>query len=167
MGHKDHRDHALEGVRCAVLTVSDTRTPEDDTSGRAIMELLEIVGHVPDYMGVINDDLESIGSRVAEILEDGTVQALVVTGGTGIASRDVTVDTIAPLMDKRLDGFGELFRMLSYQEIGSAAMMSRAFAGIAKGKPVFCLPGSEKACRLAVDKLIAPELGHILWEVGR
>jgi molybdenum cofactor biosynthesis protein B len=167
MGHEEHKGHAHGGVRCAVLTVSDTRSPDEDTSGRAIMELLEEAGHRPVYMGIVRDDLPSIRKRTEEILQDDAVQALVVDGGTGVAMGDVTVEAVEPLLDKRLTGFGELFRMLSFQEIGSAAMMSRAVAGIAMGKPVFCVPGSEKACRLAVGRLIAPELGHVIWEVSR
>jgi molybdenum cofactor biosynthesis protein B len=167
MGHKEHKDHAVSGAMCAVLTISYTRTIENDTSGSAIVELLESSGHKPIHMGIVPDDTEGIQSRVSEILSDGQVQALVITGGTGISSRDVTVEAVAPLVDTWLDGFGELFRNLSYEEVGSAAMMSRAFAGIADGRPVFCLPGSEKACRLAVERLIAPELGHMLWEVSR
>ena len=167
MGHEDHHAHSLTGVRCAVLTVSDTRSMEDDTSGQAIVGLLEAAGHHPVHMGIVKDDLLDIRERVSKITSTEEVQALVVDGGTGIASRDVSIEAVEPLMDKRLPGFGELFRMLSYEEIGSGAIMSRAIAGTVNGRPVFLIPGSEKACRLAVGKLIAPELGHVIWEVNR
>jgi molybdenum cofactor biosynthesis protein B len=167
VGHEEHKEHALQGVRCAVLTVSDTRTDETDASGRAIIELLGEAGHSPFHGGIVRDELDAIVERARELLADLEVQALVVNGGTGIGGRDVTIEAIEPLIDKQLVGFGELFRMLSYREIGSAAMMSRAIAGVAGGKLVFCVPGSEKACRLAVTELIAPELGHALWEVTR
>jgi len=167
MGHEDHHAHSLTGVRCAVLTVSDTRSMEEDTSGRAIVGLLEEAGHAPVHVGIIRDDLHAIRSKVWDILQDDAYQAIVVDGGTGASDRDVTIEAVEPLIEKCLTGFGELFRMLSYEEIGSGAIMSRALAGVANRKVVFCIPGSEKACRLAVSKLIAPELGHIIWEVNR
>jgi molybdenum cofactor biosynthesis protein B len=167
MGHEDHHAHSLTDVRCAVLTVSDTRSNEDDTSGKAVMQLLEEGGHDPVYMGIVPDDMDAIRMRVETILQDANVQALVIDGGTGVGGRDVTIEAVESLIDKQLPGFGELFRTLSYEEIGSGAIMSRAIAGVTNGKPVFCIPGSEKACRLAVSKLIAPELGHIMWEVNR
>jgi len=167
MGHEDHHAHSLTGVRCAVLTVSDTRSAEEDTSGRAIVELLEEAGHSPVHVGIVRDDLHAIRSRVWDILQDDAYQAIVVDGGTGVSDRDVTIEAVKPLIEKCLTGFGELFRMLSYEQIGSGAIMSRALAGVANRKAVFCIPGSEKACKLAVSKLIAPELGHIIWEVNR
>ncbi|MCK5413818.1 MAG: molybdenum cofactor biosynthesis protein MoaB [Thermoplasmata archaeon] len=167
MGHEDHHAHSLTGVRCAVLTVSDTRSAEEDTSGRAIVELLEEAGHSPVHVGVVRDDLHAIRSRVWDILQDDAYQAIVIDGGTGVSDRDVTIEAVEPLIEKCLTGFGELFRMLSYEQIGSGAIMSRALAGVANRKAVFCIPGSEKACKLAVSKLIAPELGHIIWEVNR
>jgi molybdenum cofactor biosynthesis protein B len=167
MGHEDHKHNAISGVRCAVLTVSDTRTIETDTSGRAIVEILREVGHAPVHSGLVPDDLATIKDRLLQLLGDGSLQAVVVNGGTGVGRRDVTIEAVAPLLEMELVGFGELFRALSYREIGSAAMMSRAIGGISHGKPVFCIPGSEKACRLAVRELIGPELGHLLWEVSR
>lgn len=165
LGHKEHKEHSITQVRCAVLTVSDTRTPEEDTSGRAIVEILRSFGHDTAYHGIVIDDIESIRSRVGSIIDDDWVQALVVNGGTGIARRDVTIEAIEPLMEKELPGFGEIFRILSFEKIGSAAMMSRALAGTYKDKAIFCIPGSEKACHLAVSELIGPELGHVIWEV--
>ena len=165
MGHKEHKEHSLTEVRCAVLTVSDTRTPEGDTSGRAIVDILRSFGHDTAYHGIVIDDIDIIRSRVGSIMDDEWVQALVLNGGTGVARRDVTIEAVQPLIDKELPGFGEIFRMLSYEKIGSAAMMSRAIAGTCKGKAIFCIPGSEKACHLAVSELIGPELGHVIWEV--
>lgn len=167
MGHEDHKHHAPTGVRCAVLTVSDTRTADTDTSGRAIIYLLGEADHRPFHAGVVPDDEATIRDAVMALLEDREVEAVVVNGGTGVGGRDVTIEALTPLLDKELVGFGELFRALSYREIGSAAIMSRAIGGVARGKPLFCIPGSEKACRLAVRELIAPELGHVIWEVGR
>jgi molybdenum cofactor biosynthesis protein B len=167
MGHEDHHAHSMEAVRCAVLTVSDTRSLDDDTSGKAIIDLLEEAGHAPEHVGIVRDDLHTIRSRVWDLLQNDDYQAIVVDGGTGVSDRDVTIEAVEPLLEKSLTGFGELFRMLSYDEIGSGAFMSRALAGVVNKKVVFCIPGSEKACRLAVSKLIAPELGHVIWEVNR
>lgn len=167
MGHVEHKHHAVRGARCAVLTVSDTRTLETDSSGSAIVDLLAEAGHEPFHAGLVTDDVDAIRERVEALLSDGSVQAVVVNGGTGVGRRDVTIEALVPLMEKELPGFGELFRALSHREIGSAALMSRALGGVARGRALFCIPGSEKACRLAVRELIGPELGHILWEVGR
>jgi molybdenum cofactor biosynthesis protein B len=167
MGHEDHHAHSLTSVRCAVLTVSDTRSLEEDTSGKAIIEILSEGGHAPVHVGIVRDDLHTIRSKVWDLLQDDAYQAIIVDGGTGVSDRDVTIEAVEPLIEKSLTGFGELFRNLSYEEIGSGAFMSRALAGIVNGKAVFCIPGSEKACRLAVSKLIAPELGHVIWEVNR
>lgn len=161
----DHRKTAVTGVRCAVLTVSDTRAPETDVSGRAIVELLEAAGHVVAKRQMLRDEPREVRDAVQGLL--GDIEAIITTGGTGITSRDSTYEAIAGLLEKRLDGFGELFRALSYQEIGSAAMMTRATAGVARGTVVFLLPGSENAVRLAMTTLIVPELGHIVRELRR
>jgi molybdenum cofactor biosynthesis protein B len=167
MGHIEHKHKAPKKVRCAIITVSDTRSEDQDRSGKTIINLLSHADHEPVYLGVVRDELNEIRARLDEALGNKDVQAVIINGGTGVGKRDVTIEAIEPGLQKLLPGFGELFRMLSYEEIGSAAMMSRALAGVMKGKPVFCLPGSEKACRLAVEKLIAPELGHILLEVTK
>lgn len=162
----DHKCHALENVRCAVITISDTRTEETDDSGKLIKKLLEENGHpVVDYC-ILKDELEDIKRTVAELL-DSDVQAIITNGGTGISKRDVTVEAVSGLLDKTLDGFGDLFRMLSYEEVGSRAMMGRVFAGAAKGKIVICMPGSVDAVELGMKKLVIPELGHIVWEANR
>jgi len=162
----DHKCHALENVRCAVITISDTRTEETDDSGKLIKKLLEENGHpVVDYC-ILKDELEDIKRTVAELL-DSDVQAIITNGGTGISKRDVTVEAVSGLLEKTLDGFGDLFRMLSYEEAGSRAMMSRVFAGAAKGKIVICMPGSVDAVELGMKKLVIPELGHMAWEANR
>ncbi|MGH9371277.1 MAG: MogA/MoaB family molybdenum cofactor biosynthesis protein [Vicinamibacterales bacterium] len=160
-----HRADAPVSVRVFVLTITDTRTEGTDSSGAAIVEALTSAGHVVTGRKILRDD----PGPVAEAVRGGTVVAdvIITTGGTGITSRDSTYEAIAQLLDKRLDGFGELFRMLSYQEIGAAAMLSRACAGTIRKTAVFSLPGSEKAVRLAMDRLILPELGHIVRELRR
>jgi molybdenum cofactor biosynthesis protein B len=163
-----HR-HAETTVRAglALLTVSDSRTPEDDHSGRAARSLIEDAGHhIVDYR-VLPDEPERIARCVEEWLAREDCAGVVVNGGTGVSKRDRTYEAISAVLDQRLDGFGELFRMLSFEQIGSAAMLSRAAAGIARGKPVFSLPGSPQAVRLALERLILPELGHLLAELRR
>jgi molybdenum cofactor biosynthesis protein B len=161
----DHRKTAVTSVRCAVLTVSDTRAPETDVSGRTIVELLEAAGHAVAKRQILRDDPKDVHDAV--LGQVGGVDAIITTGGTGITSRDSTYEAIVELLDKHLDGFGELFRSLSYEEIGSAAMLSRACAGVARGTVIFMLPGSENAVRLAMTKLILPELGHVVRELRR
>lgn len=164
---QQHREASPEAVRCAVLTISDTRTPETDTSGQMIKDLLEIKSHpVVAYM-VVKDDTAAIRATIEHWLKDDTVQAILTNGGTGIAGRDTTYDAITGMLEKRLDGFGELFRMLSYQEIGAAAMLSRAVAGVAKGRVIIAMPGSTNAVKLAMTKLVLPELGHLVYEVTK
>ena len=165
MGVADHRKNAVTGVRCAVLTISDTRGMETDVSGRTIVELLEAAGHVVAKRQILRDEPTDVHDAV--VAQVGGVDAIVTTGGTGMTSRDSTYEAVVGLFEKRLDGFGELFRTLSYQEIGSAAMLSRACAGIARGTAIFLLPGAENAVRLAMTKLIIPELGHVVRELQR
>ena len=160
-----HRKDAPTSVRCFVLTISDTRTADSDTSGNAIAALLQEHGHVVAGRTLVRDDPASV--REVVLTEAPGVDALISTGGTGITSRDSTYEAIAGVLEKRLDGFGELFRMLSYHEIGSAAMLTRASAGTVGRTAVFSLPGSEHAVRLAMQKLILPELGHVVRELRR
>jgi molybdenum cofactor biosynthesis protein B len=167
MGHKEHKHHAPKSVKCAIITVSDSRDEDSDTSGKAMIELLESSGHVPIYKGVVKDNPEDIKTVLNGVLKDSEIQAVIIDGGTGVAKRDITIEVLEPMLDKVLPGFGEMFRMLSYDEIGSAAIMSRATAGIIDGKIIFSIPGSLPACKLAVSKLIAPELGHLIWEVSK
>ena len=154
-------------MRCYVVTVSDTRTAATDRSGDAVTALLEGAGHVVAGRAIVKDEPALVRGTVQAQLGAPGVQAIVTTGGTGISPRDSTYEAIDALLDKRLDGFGELFRMLSYQAIGSAAMMSRATAGLANGKIVISLPGSEAAVRLAMERLVLPELGHLLQQANK
>lgn len=163
----EHKSSAPRSVACFVLTVSDTRTPETDTSGRAIRELLEAAGHVVVSHGIVRDEPDEVTARVRTALDDPAVQVVITTGGTGITSRDGTFEAVDALLEKRLDGFGELFRLLSFDEIGSAAMMSRATAGTSRGKAIFVLPGSQNAVRLALTRLIVPELPHVVQQLKR
>ena len=161
-----HRSSAPSAVPCFVLTVSDTRTLDTDKSGAAIVELLSLAGHTVIDRRLVKDDALAVSDAVRARL-DGPARAIITTGGTGIASRDMTYEAISAMFDKTLDGFGEIFRTLSYQQIGSAAMLSRACAGIAKGRVIFVLPGSEAAVRLAMERLVIPELGHIVGELTK
>jgi molybdenum cofactor biosynthesis protein B len=167
MGVEDHRQRAPKTVGLAVITVSDTRTETDDLSGKAIADTMAKAGHRVLRRIIVKDEVQEIQKALRELIEDDAVQAVVMSGGTGIARRDVTLEAIMPFQEKSIPGFGELFRVLSYNEVGSAAMISRASAFVTEGKVVFCLPGSEKAVRLAVERLIAPELGHMVWEAQR
>ncbi len=162
-----HRAAAPHAVRCAVLTVSDTRTPETDTSGALIRRRLAESGHAAVDYRIVKDEPEQIRQLIDAWAADTAVQAIVSNGGTGIAARDTTYDAVAGLLEKRLDGFGELFRMLSYGEIGPAAMLSRAVAGVYRGRLVVAMPGSRNAVRLAMEKLLVPELGHLVYEIAR
>ena len=167
MSHIEHKKHGPASVACFVLTVSDTRTPETDTSGRAIRELLEASGHRVSGHAIVRDEPTHVRDQVLSHCGDGTTQVMITTGGTGITSRDGTYEAVGGLLEKRLDGFGELFRMLSFEEIGSAAMMSRATAGTMRGTVIFVLPGSENAVRLAMTRLIVPELAHVVQQVKK
>jgi molybdenum cofactor biosynthesis protein B len=167
MGHTEHKALSPAVANCYILTISDTRTEATDTSGRAIFDLLFAGGHQVTGRKIVRDEPDEVLAAITEQMNKPGVQVIITTGGTGITARDTTHETIARLLDKRLDGFGELFRMLSYQEIGSAAMMSRAVGGLAKGKVILSLPGSEAAVRLAMTKLILPELGHLVREASR
>ena len=157
----EHRAAAPRRVRCAVLTISDSRGPAEDRSGAAIRAALEAAGHEVALARIVKDEPRAIRAFVKEAGQTPGVRAVLATGGTGIAPRDRTHETISKLLEKRLDGFGELFRALSYEEIGPAAMLSRAVAGTRGALAIFSMPGSTGAVRLAMEKLIVPELGHI------
>ena len=146
----------------AVVTVSDTRSLETDTGGAQVQALLEAAGHRVVERRIVPDEPAAIATAFRACIAHAEVRAVVFTGGTGVAPRDVTPDTIEPLLDRTIPGFGELYRVLSYQEIGSAALLSRALAGLRDGRVVFALPGSRGAVRLAMEKLILPELGHLV-----
>ena len=167
MGHVEHKADAPRTVRCYVVTVSDTRSEETDTAGRAIADLLHAAGHEVTGRTIVKDDPDLVRGTIERQLANPGIQVIITTGGTGITSRDSTYEAVSGLLDKRLDGFGELFRMLSYEQIGSAAMLSRACAGLVAGRIVVALPGSENAVRLAMERLLIPELGHLVHEASR
>ena len=164
---REHKASAPKAVGCFVLTVSDTKTPETDTSGALIRDRLTGAGHSVVGSTIVRDVPADVARVVKAACGDGRVQVVILTGGTGITSRDSTFEAVTALLDKRLPGFGELFRVLSYQEVGAAAMLSRAQMGIHARRVVVSLPGSPNACRLALDKLLLPELGHLVREVSR
>jgi molybdenum cofactor biosynthesis protein B len=170
MGYQEHeqraRAEAPRAIRCGIMTISDTRTPETDTSGASIRAALEAAGHVVARYQVVKDEPDQIARLVRNLAAEGC-QVILTNGGTGIARRDSTFEAIDALIEKRLPGFGELFRMLSYAEIGPAAMLSRATAGTFGAALIFCLPGSTGAVRLAMERLIIPELPHLVWETLR
>jgi molybdenum cofactor biosynthesis protein B len=163
----EHKAQAPRSVRCFVITVSDTRTEETDTSGRAIADLLSNAGHIVAGRAIVKDEPALVRSLMERQLARGDVQVIITTGGTGISSRDSTYEAVQALLEKRLDGFGELFRMLSFEQVGAAAMLSRAIAGLAAGKIVVSLPGSEAAVKLALERLLLPELGHLIQQASK
>jgi molybdenum cofactor biosynthesis protein B len=167
MSAEQHRQAAPATLGFAVLTVSDTRAKRDDTSGNALRELASAAGHRVVDSTLVPDDVAAIRGAVRRLLALPEVDVLVVTGGTGFSPRDVTLDAVEPLLDQRVDGFGELFRMLSWAQVGAAAMLSRAAAGLVGTRAVFLLPGSPKAVTLAMETLILPEAAHLLGQARR
>ncbi|HEY6508810.1 MAG TPA: MogA/MoaB family molybdenum cofactor biosynthesis protein [Vicinamibacterales bacterium] len=167
MSHEDHRSRGPAVVGCFVLTVSDTRTAQTDTSGQAIRTVLQEAGHVVTGSAIVPDEPLRVTVSVREWLAHPATRVIVTTGGTGITARDGTFEAVDGLFEKRLEGFGELFRMLSFQEIGPAAMLSRATAGTVGRRAIFLLPGSEAAVRLALVRLVLPELGHIVQQLDK
>ncbi len=165
--HLDHREKGADSIACAVLTVSDTRTEETDKSGGLIKEMLTAAGHRIQAYHIVKDEPSQIRPLLETLLEREDIDALIINGGTGVARRDVTFDVISRMIEKPLPGFGELFRMFSVEEIGSAAMLSRAMAGSIGAKVVFSVPGSSGAVRLAMSRLILPEMGHIVYELRK
>lgn len=161
----EHKAHAPSRVRFGILTVSDSRGAKDDRSGDAIEAIVRASGHDITRRALVRDEIADIRAAVEALVAES--QAVVVTGGTGVAARDVTPEAVAPLFEKRLPGFGEVFRALSWADVGSAAIMSRAEGGIVRGKPVFLLPGSPAACRLALERLVIPETPHLVGLLSR
>lgn len=164
--HETSARAAVPSIRCGIITISDTRTPETDSSGNTIRAQLEATGNSVARYAIVKDEPEQIVATVREFAAAGC-QVIITNGGTGIAKRDSTFEAIDSLLEKRLPGFGEIFRMLSYQDIGAAAMLSRATAGTFQDSLIFCLPGSTGAVRLALEKLILPQLAHLVWETLR
>ena len=168
MSVEEHRAAAPASSRIAVaiLVVSDTRTIETDRGGSLAASLTEAAGFRVSARVLARDDGDAIRAGVRALVDGREARAVLVTGGTGFAARDVTVEAVAPLFERTIDGFGELFRMLSFQEVGAAAMLSRAAAGIVAGVPVFLMPGSPAAVKLALERLILPDLGHLVGHLG-
>lgn len=168
MSHTQHRQHAdaqVGGIRCGVLTISDTRTIDNDSGGQLAQRLLRDAGHDIAAYAIVRDEPDHVIAQVQTWLT--LCQVIVTTGGTGIAKRDNTIDALEPLFVRRLPGFGEIFRMLSFGQVGAAAMLSRASAGVIGQTLVFCMPGSPAAVELAMTQLIVPELRHVVWETLR
>lgn len=166
MGHEEHRREGPRSVRVFVVTASDTRSEAEDESGAWLREAAARAGHAVVGYRIVKDEPAELRAALDEAARAGA-EAVIVNGGTGIAARDRTYEAVAAALEKRLDGFGELFRMLSWAEIGAAAMLSRAVAGVWGGRAVFSVPGSAAAVRLAWEKLIAPELGHVVRELRK
>jgi molybdenum cofactor biosynthesis protein B len=165
--HEEHQAQAPATVKCAVLTVSDSRSPETDYGGRTVAYMLAQKGHAVVRRWIVPDDVGQIDEAIVDAMRDPDVDAMITTGGTGIAKRDVTYETVARRLTKRLDGFGEIFRYLSFKEIGTSAIMSRAIAGVAAGKVIIALPGSPAACELAMEKIVLPELAHMVQQAKK
>lgn len=163
----EHKAHGPASVACSVITCSDTRTPETDTSGQLIRTLLERAGHRIHAYHVVKDEPTHVRTLIRQAGVDQAVDALIINGGTGMSKRDSTFEAVHLMLEKYLPGFGELFRVLSYKDIGSSAMLSRATAGLYQGKVIFSIPGSRGAVRLAVEALILPELSHLVGEIRK
>jgi molybdenum cofactor biosynthesis protein B len=161
MSHQEHRRHAPDSVRCAVITVSDTRTPDNDTSGQFIQQALTQAGHTVSAYHIVKDEPEDIRRLLTHYIQAPETEVILLNGGTGLSARDGTYEVVQSCLEKELTGFGELFRYLSYTEIGAAAMMSRATAGVTRGTVLVSMPGSTAAVRLAMEKLLVPELAHM------
>lgn len=164
---QEHKSHAPRRVGCLIITCSDTRTPDTDTSGALIRRLLTEADHEVAGYHLVKDEPSAIRGVIESAVGRDEVQAIIISGGTGISRRDSTFEAVDALLEKRLDGFGEIFRYLTYQDIGSPAIMTRATAGLYRGRVLFSTPGSEGAVRLAMEKLILPELGHIIREITK
>lgn len=163
----EHKQNALENINIMVLTISDTRDEQTDKSGQLMMELINSHHFNVQKYKIVKDERKEILSEVIDGIHQTKIDVILTNGGTGLSNRDVTLDVIEQVIDRQIPGFGELFRMLSYEEIGSAAILSRAIGGIAKGTVIFSMPGSIGAVRLAMEKLILPELSHIMKEIRK
>jgi len=164
---KQHRCDSPKAVRCAVVTISDTRTLENDRGGELIVKMLGEGGHAVSSRQIVRDDPREIGPLLLKLADPAATDAVLMTGGTGIAARDQTFETVSGLLTKSMPGYGELFRMLSYEDIGPAAMLSRAIGGVLNNVIVLTMPGSVAAVQLAMEKLIVPEIGHLVYEARK
>jgi len=167
MSYHEHKRLENKAVGCAVLVTSDSRTEETDESGKLIKQRLQDKGHKVVYYTILKNDAAILKNKIVELIQQEEVQVIITSGGTGLSHKDVTVDTVQAMLEKQLDGFGELFRQLTYQELGTASIMSRATAGVIRGKIIICFPGSLGAATLAMDKIILPEIGHLVREATR
>jgi molybdenum cofactor biosynthesis protein B len=167
MSHHEHKELSPKSVSCAVLTISDSRTEETDESGHLLKQRLADHGHALLFYALLKNDSAAIRETLEDLVGRPDIQVIITTGGTGVSRRDVTVETVSPMLEKRFDGFGELFRYLTYQDIGTTSVMSRAMAGVIKSKVVISLPGSLGAVTLGVDRIILPEIGHMVREATR
>ena len=168
MAYEQHADAARAiAARCAVVTVSDTRTADTDKSGRRISDLLKAAGHPVVHYQVVPDEEAALEMLIVQLLERADVDAVLTNGGTGISRRDRTIEVVERLLERPLPGFGELFRWLSWDQISSGAMLSRAVGGVAKGKVLFALPGSTAAVDLGMSRLILPEIRHLIYELRK
>lgn len=163
----EHRGYAPNSLRFAVLTASDSRTEESDESGAMIAEMATGAGHQLIARSIVSDEVEQIRQSVAAAVDNHGADVVVLNGGTGISSRDISIDAVSPLFDRVIEGFGEIFRALSYQQVGAAAMLSRATAGVIGRSVVFVVPGSPKAVELAMTSLILPEAAHLIGQLRR
>jgi molybdenum cofactor biosynthesis protein B len=167
MGHKEHKEQAPHDVRIAVITVSDSRTVETDSSGQTIMEMIRQTSHRLTAYHLIKDEPTEVVALLRSLCENASIDAVIINGGTGISRRDSTYEAVTELYEKIISGFGEIFRFVSYQAIGSAAIMSRASAGVYRQRIIISLPGSVEAVTLAMRTLIIPEIAHMVYEVKR
>jgi molybdenum cofactor biosynthesis protein B len=167
MGYHEHKHKSPISVTCAVIIISGSRTEQNDESGKLITQLLEKNNHKVTSFSILKNDAGSIIEKLDNLLKEDGLQVIITSGGTGASHLDITIETITPILGKKLDGFGELFRFLTYQEIGTGSIMSRAMAGVLRGRIIISLPGSLEAVRLAMEKIILPEIGHMVREATR
>ncbi len=167
MGYHQHKEASPKSITCAVITISDSRTEETDESGKFLRSIISTAGHQVLFYTLLKNDPDAIQHTFSDLLARPELQVIITTGGTGASHRDVTIETVTPMLEKKLDGFGELFRYLTFQEIGTISVMSRAMAGVIQGKVVINLPGSLNAVTLAAEKIILPEVGHMVRETSR
>jgi molybdenum cofactor biosynthesis protein B len=167
MGYHQHKEASPKSITCAVITISDSRTEETDESGKFLRSSISTAGHQVLFYTLLKNDPDAIQRTFSDLLARPELQVIITTGGTGASHRDVTIETVTPMLEKKLDGFGELFRYLTFQEIGTTSVMSRAMAGVIQGKVVINLPGSLNAVILAAEKIILPEVGHMVRETSR
>lgn len=167
MAYQEHKHQSPKSINCSVIVVSDSRTEQDDESGKYLKHILKEQGHKVVSFSLLKNETDAIKNRIGELIYENNLQVIIISGGTGISRRDITVETVSPIFDKELIGFGELFRFLTYKQICTGSIMSRATAGVAEGKVIICLPGSLGAVSLAMKEIILPEIGHMVREAQR